>query len=289
MILSAICLGMIIQFASPLGGIIFAIEISTSSFQVRHMPKFFVGACFSSLIVNYIHRFVGVQTDLQIDINEKIHLPEIFLFVILGVFIGLTVSLFLLIFNRYFKLRQKTKFIFLRNRYLYVSIVSLMITGLSFYHNGLRAGYKAVLFQLTAKEHKIDPNSVFKNISLENRGWNWILELGFLFLMKHLMVLGFSTCSIPNGIMTPTIVLGLFFGRMYGEILAMFSIGTVSARVFALAGAAAYLTAMTRVFFLLFLFYFKNTFFLVLIAKIFIILIVKIYLIYFKNLLYIKI
>jgi H+/Cl- antiporter ClcA len=239
---------MIIQFGSPIGGIMFAIEISTSSFQVKNLNKFFVGACFGALIVRYIHNLIGMKTIVEISINEVIDFDEILLFALLGICIGIVVSLYLAIFNRYFLFRQQTKYILFKNRYLYVSLVSLLITIFSFYHEAFQEGYKSMMLQLIKHGQSNDPDSSF--IFFNTRRTHiksWMTELFLIFVIKHIMVLGFSTCSIPNGVMTPTIVLGLLFGRFYGEIMKYFHIQSVNPRLFALAGASAYLSAITKV------------------------------------------
>lgn len=248
MILSSVCLGMIIQFGSPIGGVMFAIEISTSSFQVKNLGKFFVGACFGALIVRYIHTLIGMDTQVEISINEVIDINEILLFALLGLLIGVIVSFFLYFFNRYFLFRQKTSILLFKNRYMYLSLVSLVISLFSHFHGAFQEGYRSMMLQLIKNEDSIGQSSsfIFFN-SRREHVWEWILELFFLFVLKHIIVLGFSTCSIPNGIMTPTIVLGLFFGRFFGEVMKYFQIESVSPRLFALAGASAYLSAITKV------------------------------------------
>jgi H+/Cl- antiporter ClcA len=238
---------MIIQFGSPIGGIMFAIEISTSSFQVKNLNKFFVGACFGVLIVRYIHDLIGMETIVEIDINEIIDFNEIMLFALLGICIGLVVSIYLKIFHKYFIFRQKTKYILFKNRYLYVSLVSLLISIFSFYHRAFQEGYKSMMLQLIKQTNTNPDSSFFYFNSRKSDIFSWMLELLIVFLIKHIMVLGFSTCSIPNGVMTPTIVLGLLFGRFFGEIMEYFRIKSVSPRLFALAGASAYLSAITKV------------------------------------------
>ena len=227
----------------------FAIEISTSSFQVKILNKFFVGACFGVLIVRYIHQLIGMDTIVEIRINEVIDFNEIMLFALLGVCIGGVVALYLALFRKYFIFRQKTKIIFFKNRYLYVSLISLLISIFSFHHQAFQEGYKSMMLQLIKNEFNSDSKSSFLYFnSRDVHFFSWLLELIILFVIKHIMVLGFSTCSIPNGVMTPAVVLGLLFGRFFGELMQFFSIRSVSPRLFALAGASAYLSAITKVF-----------------------------------------
>jgi H+/Cl- antiporter ClcA len=248
MILSSVCLAMIIQFGSPIGGVLFAIEISTSSFQVKNLHKFFVGACFGVLIVRYIHSLVGMNTIVEININEIIDFNEVILFALLGVCIGTVVSLYLALFNKYFLFRQQTTFIFFKNRYLYVSLVSLIISIFSYNHSAFQEGYRSMMLQLIKSDGNESESSSFLFFeSKQERLWLWVAELLMLFIAKHVMVLGFSTCSIPNGVMTPAVVLGLLFGRLFGEIMNKFQIQSVSPRLFALAGASGYLSALTKV------------------------------------------
>lgn len=253
MILSSVCLAMIIQFGSPIGGVLFAIEISTSSFQVKNLNKFFVGACFGVLIVRYIHRLVGMDTIIEININEAIDFNEVILFALLGVCIGLVVSLYLWLFNKYFVFRQQTTFILFKNRYWYVCLVSLLISVFSYNHLAFQEGYRSMMLQLIKSDQTgPETTSFFYFSNRSEHIWKWIGELLLLFVAKHVMVLGFSTCSIPNGVMTPAVVLGLFFGRLFGEVMKEFQIKSVSPRLFALAGASGYLSAITKVGFGLF-------------------------------------
>lgn len=249
MILSSICTGMILQFSSPMGGIIFAIEISTSSFQVSNLQKFFVGACFSALIIQNLHFLLGMKSDIDIFINENINVIQLSTFSLLGLIIGLIVSLYIWIFNQYFKFRQQTRIIFFKNRYLYITWVSLLISIFCYYHLSLVMGYKSLLFELVAKSGDITREEYFhfRIVDSYSDQVKWMIELAVLFLIKNIMVIGFSTCSIPNGIMTPAVVLGLLFGRLFGEIFSYLNLSIISPRIFALAGAAAYLTGITKV------------------------------------------
>ena len=80
--------------------------------------------------------------------SEIFILNEIYLFILLGLFCGSVASLFLYLYTKFIYWKRENNHNFVRNRYVYVLVITFIITVLSFPHHSFHFGFKEVIMDL---------------------------------------------------------------------------------------------------------------------------------------------
>ena len=132
MLSSAICAGTVITFGAPIGGVLFAMELTSTYFMVGTLLRCFL--CSLSAIIVY-HTMFSLPTlntwkFTEFDSFGLDH--EIFFCIILGFLCSRIAILFNHIFTKIIFLRVKLKNKFISNRWKWCSTVSLFISIIGF-------------------------------------------------------------------------------------------------------------------------------------------------------------
>ncbi|TMW55821.1 hypothetical protein Poli38472_008469 [Pythium oligandrum] len=250
-LLAAACaVGVASTFSSPIGGVLFSMEVTSTYYLISNYMKAFISSVSGSLMLQITLALADSSSKELESTAIKTSLGpvpfvmwEIPLYVILGCLIGVLawgmVVLLRVVAQKRKKLRtSKSKW---KRRFatwvdpLAVAILTATVT----YWPGEFARLKsleelAILF--TQEQLPESWQIVSKFYSLA------ILSITYIILLPLSISL-----QIPTGIWLPTFIAGAAFGRMFGEALrSIHGLEEITPGAFALAGAAAFAGASTR-------------------------------------------
>ncbi|XP_033830793.1 chloride channel protein 1-like [Periophthalmus magnuspinnatus] len=262
-------------FGTPLGGVLFSIEVTSTYFAVRNYWRGYFAATFSAFIFRVLSVFnkdavtitalfrTNFRMDFPFDLQE---LPA---FAIIGIFCGFLGAFFVYL-NRQVVLFMRrpnamTRFL-TKHRLLFPAVVTLVIASLTF-----PPGFGQFMAGELMPRQCI--NSLFDNYTWSklsrssppsaldlSRAWlhpdvSVFIILLLFFIMKFWMSAVATTMPIPSGAFMPVFILGAAFGRLVGEIMAsLFPHGIVFDGIlyriipggYAVIGAAAMTGAVTH-------------------------------------------
>uniref|UniRef100_A0AAQ4QQU5 Chloride channel 2c n=1 Tax=Gasterosteus aculeatus aculeatus TaxID=481459 RepID=A0AAQ4QQU5_GASAC len=258
-------------FASPIGGVLFSIEVTATFFAVRNYWRGFFAATISAFIYRMLAVWNGdeetltalYKTHFRLDFPSD--LQELPAFAVLGIASGFIGALFVYLNRLIVKFIRNQKVInrfLMKKRLLYPVLVTLLISTLTFPPGfGQFMAGKESLFTL-----------------LDNRTWgkqgipedydyighsnpwlhpqvNVFVTLVLFIVMKFWMSALAITMPVPCGAFMPVFLLGAAFGRLVGEGMAAWfpdginTNGTIYPIVpgtYAVVGAAALSGAATH-------------------------------------------
>ncbi|KAK1795162.1 hypothetical protein P4O66_010343, partial [Electrophorus voltai] len=226
-------------FGTPLGGVLFSIEVTSTYFAVRNYWRGFFAATFSA----FIFRVLSVWNKDSVTItalfrtNFRMDFPfdlqELPAFAIIGISCGFLGAFFVYL-NRQVVLFMRRPTIlagFLtKHRLIYPGVVTLIIATFTF-----PPGFGQFMAGELMPRDCI--NSLFDNFTWTKittpppglgRSTVWLhpqvnvfIVLIIFFIMKFWMSAVSTTMPIPSGAFMPVFVLGAAFGRLVGEIMAI--------------------------------------------------------------------
>uniref|UniRef100_A0A8C2JH32 Chloride channel, voltage-sensitive 1a n=1 Tax=Cyprinus carpio TaxID=7962 RepID=A0A8C2JH32_CYPCA len=227
-------------FGTPLGGVLFSIEVTSTYFAVRNYWRGYFAATFSAFIFRVLSVFnkdavtitalfrTNFRMDFPFDLQE---LPA---FAIIGISCGFLGAFFVYL-NRQVVLFMRrpnilTRFL-TKHRLIFPAVVTLVVTTLTF-----PPGFGQFMAGELMPRECI--NSLFDNFTW-TKIWGSSLPPGLgrsavwfhpdvsifvililFFIMKFWMSAVSTTMPIPSGAFMPVFVLGAAFGRLVGEIMA---------------------------------------------------------------------
>ncbi|CAJ1062482.1 chloride channel protein 1 isoform X2 [Xyrichtys novacula] len=227
-------------FGTPLGGVLFSIEVTSTYFAVRNYWRGYFAATFSAFIFRVLSVWnkdavtitalfkTNFRMDFPFDLQE---LPA---FAIIGISCGFLGAFFVYL-NRQVVLFMRrptalTRFL-TKHRLIYPGAVTLIIATLTF-----PPGFGQFMAGELMPRECI--NSLFDNFTWTKisgsplppglgRSSAWLhpqvsvfIILVLFFIMKFWMSAVSTTMPIPSGAFMPVFILGAAFGRLVGEIMA---------------------------------------------------------------------
>ncbi|XP_029437184.1 chloride channel protein 1 isoform X2 [Rhinatrema bivittatum] len=225
-------------FGTPLGGVLFSIEVTSTYFAVRNYWRGFFAATFSA----FIFRVLAVWNKDAVTItalfrtNFRMEFPfdlqELPAFAVIGICCGFLGALFVYI-NRQVVLcirRQPTLSRFLtKYRLIYPGVITFVIATLTF-PPGFGQFMAGELMPRDCISSLFDNHTWTKhvgNTQILGRSAVWIhpkvsvfVILILFFIMKFWMSVIATTMPIPCGAFMPVFILGAAFGRTVGEVMA---------------------------------------------------------------------
>ncbi|XP_066219025.1 chloride channel protein 1 [Saccopteryx leptura] len=226
-------------FGTPLGGVLFSIEVTSTYFAVRNYWRGFFAATFSAFVFRVLAVWnkdadtitalfrTNFRMDFPFDLQE---LPG---FAVIGICCGLLGAVFVYLHRQVMLGVRKNKALsqFLaKHRLLYPAIVTLVIASFTF-PPGIgqfmagelmpREAISTLFDNNTWVKHAGDPESLGRSAVWIHPQVNVVLIILLFFIMKFWMSIVATTMPIPCGGFMPVFVLGAAFGRLVGEIMAM--------------------------------------------------------------------
>ncbi|XP_025710722.2 chloride channel protein 1 [Callorhinus ursinus] len=226
-------------FGTPLGGVLFSIEVTSTYFAVRNYWRGFFAATFSA----FVFRVLAVWNKDAVTItalfrtNFRMDFPfdlqELPAFAIIGICCGFLGAVFVYLHRQVMLGVRKNKALsrFLaKHRLLYPGIVTFVIASFTF-PPGMgqfmagelmpREAISTLFDNNTWVKHVGDPESLGQSAVWIHPQVNVVIIIFLFFIMKFWMSIVATTMPIPCGGFMPVFVLGAAFGRLVGEIMAM--------------------------------------------------------------------
>ncbi|XP_047418551.1 chloride channel protein 1 isoform X2 [Sciurus carolinensis] len=226
-------------FGTPLGGVLFSIEVTSTYFAVRNYWRGFFAATFSA----FVFRVLAVWNKDAVTItalfrtNFRMDFPfdlkELPAFAIIGICCGFLGAVFVYLHRQVMLGVRKHKALsqFLaKHRLLYPGIVTFVIASFTF-PPGMgqfmagelmpREAISTLFDNNTWVKHIGDPESLGRSAVWIHPQVNVVIVIFLFFIMKFWMSIVATTMPIPCGGFMPVFVLGAAFGRLVGEIMAM--------------------------------------------------------------------
>ncbi|XP_029390993.1 chloride channel protein 1 isoform X2 [Mus pahari] len=226
-------------FGTPLGGVLFSIEVTSTYFAVRNYWRGFFAATFSA----FVFRVLAVWNKDAVTItalfrtNFRMDFPfdlkELPAFAVIGICCGFLGAVFVYLHRQVMLGVRKHKALsqFLaKHRLLYPGIVTFVIASLTF-PPGMgqfmagelmpREAISTLFDNNTWVKHIGDPQSLGQSAVWIHPQVNVVIIILLFFVMKFWMSIVATTMPIPCGGFMPVFVLGAAFGRLVGEIMAM--------------------------------------------------------------------
>nr|XP_012623553.1 chloride channel protein 1 isoform X3 [Microcebus murinus] len=226
-------------FGTPLGGVLFSIEVTSTYFAVRNYWRGFFAATFSA----FVFRVLAVWNKDAVTItalfrtNFRMDFPfdlqELPAFAVIGICCGFLGAVFVYLHRQVMLGVRKHKALsqFLaKHRLLYPGIVTFVIASFTF-PPGMgqfmagelmpREAISTLFDNNTWVKHTGDPESLGLSAVWIHPQVNVVIVISLFFVMKFWMSIVATTMPIPCGGFMPVFVIGAAFGRLVGEIMAM--------------------------------------------------------------------
>lgn len=275
MLAAACAVGVACCFGSPVGGVLFSIEVTAVYFAVRNYWRgFFAAVCgalaFRLLAIAFHQEDTIVAVFMTgFEMSFPFDPQELFVFAMIGVFCGLGGALYVYTHRRYVLWMRGNKRLnkFLqKNRFIYPFIISLTVSSITF-PPGLG---KYIAASLSTHDQI---GSLFSNHTwtkdpseLTVEEWDHIkhwctdstsifFNLACYILFNFLASIICSTLPVPFGVLIPTFKVGAAFGRLIGEAMHVWfpdgvrygdNIAYILPGGYATVGAAAFSGAVTH-------------------------------------------
>ncbi|KAM9468775.1 chloride channel protein 2-like [Clarias gariepinus] len=262
-------------FGSPIGGILYSIEMATSFIMVRCYWKSYVAATISAFVFRILPVWSGQNESIIPLFNTSFRLEfpytlyEILAFAILGILSGLFGAFFVFMNStmvRFIKSPHRVSRFLAKTRVLYPVIITLVVSTLTFPpgFGQFMAGELTQRETLLALFDNHTWSKHFKSDHFDHSdhsvAWkhpkvNVFGTLTISFITKFFMSALAISMPVPCGAFVPAFVIGAGLGRLVGEVAAVvlpegvYANGTVYSVIpgsYAVAGAAAMSGAATH-------------------------------------------
>lgn len=277
MLAAACAVGVSSCFGSPIGGVLFSIEVTATYFAVRNYWRGFFAAVCGALMFRLLAVFdqeeetvtALFKTNFRLDFPFDVE--EFIAFALIGLFCGFGGALFVFThrkivdIQRTHKHTKVAKFLS-RNRFVYPAVVMLIIATITFpkgfgqFMAGELTSKQAIdelFMNITWSEAKNSKDQASLNVleHWDGANTNIYVTLVIFIVLKFIMTAVSVALPIPAGVFFPVFLIGAAFGRLVGEAMATWfpdgvnSGDTVTPIVpggYAVVGAAAMSAAVTH-------------------------------------------
>ena len=220
--------GITLALGSPLGGVLFSIESTSSIYIVSNIWKAFFSAVICILVSKLFRReqaIIVVDPGTTTPITFSFNIIN---FIVVGIISGVIGAAASTLIAKGVYIRKKTKLSFLNSRFKFAAIVAVITSITTYYLVPLQRADRVIMNVCFAAK-----DSTIKLFSHPGEGWYLFISCVAKFVLT---VLGL-VCTMPAGVFGPVFAIGAIFGRLYGHIVnKLFTINMESA--FAMAASA---------------------------------------------------
>ncbi|XP_078374298.1 chloride channel protein 2-like isoform X2 [Oculina patagonica] len=277
MLAAACAVGVSSCFGSPIGGVLFSIEVTATYFAVRNYWRGFFAAVCGALMFRLLAVFdkeeetvtalfkTNFRLDFPFDVEEFIAFASI------GLFCGFGGALFVFTHRKLVDVQRTHKHTkvaqFLsRNRFIYPAVVVFIIATITFpkgfgqFMAGELTPKQAIdelFMNITWSEAKDSDDQASLNVlkHWDGANTNIYVTLVIFIVLKFIMTAVSVALPIPAGVFFPVFLIGAAFGRLVGEAMATWfpdgvnsgdAITPIVPGGYAVVGAAAMSAAVTH-------------------------------------------
>lgn len=230
-IMSCACaVGLASSFGTPIGGVLYALETTSSFYLVPTFWKCVLATLAGSLVYDLLYKTPLVEAFDNTTFEAGDYTREqLFAFILLGVLLGVLGAFFVHCVHKVYTIRKRR--LTGTNRYVLLSVVGLVAAVLQ---------YPQELFR---RDPRVAINELFSSDSMPSLSK---LDLIWLVLIKFPLIVVSIGLPIPAGVFIPCFLLGAGLGRLYGEVLRSLFGSNIVPGGYAVVGAAAFTAGVTR-------------------------------------------
>ncbi|SPO46984.1 related to chloride channel protein [Moesziomyces antarcticus] len=261
MLSCACAAGVAVAFGAPVGGVLFSLEEVSYYFPSKVMFRSFFCAMVAAATLRAIDPFgTGKIVLFQVTYDKDWHFYEMLFFVLIGIFGGLYGAYFTKL-NMFWAKNVRAKTWMARHPILEVVFITVATAALSFFNGYTRMGGVELIADLFSECHEHESLEGLC-VSQPSQIKPLILSILFAMALKGLLTVVTFGIKLPAGIFIPTLAVGACFGRIVGLLvqyvqwthpeLGFFSwcpasdSACIVPGVYAMVGAAAALSGVTR-------------------------------------------
>ncbi|KRZ84809.1 Chloride channel protein 1 [Trichinella sp. T8] len=268
MVAAGCAVGVTCTFGSPIGGVLFSIEVTSVHFALRNYWRGFFSAVFSAIVFQLLgiltSNYDSVKTfsPTEFSLNSPYALQELLAYAILGILCGLFGALFVIWHKHVCVFITRKKFMKTMKekcQYIYPLTVATLVSAITFPEAGGSVTKSLItsknildeLFSNFTWSEAPENNYQLKIISQwSNENFSVYYALLFFILYTFIMSGICITLPVACGMFTPVLLIGAAFGRLFGELLVIYLPNVSSLKIvpgsYALVGAAAFSGAATQ-------------------------------------------
>lgn len=226
----ACAVGLASSFGTPIGGVLYALETTSSFYLVPTFWKCVLSTLAGSLVYDLLYKTPVVEAFQNTTFTASTYKREqLFAFTLLGALLGLLGAFFVRCVHSVYVLRKNR--MPGSNRYVLLTVVGIITALLQYPKIWFRHDSRQVINQFFSAEsmEKLKP-----------------LDVAILILIKFPLIVVSVGLPVPAGVFIPCFLLGSGLGRLYGEMLRALFGSSVVPGGFAVVGAAAFTAGVTR-------------------------------------------
>lgn len=232
---ASIAAGVSATFGTPIGGVIFSIEISCTHFHVSGLWRGAFCGIVTTLVAGLFHYLNLSETINRTDFPSLYITDDFPFFVLLGIISGLVGVYFVYLAKFFIGNRARRTIPWLHPRYRYITFVTILLSSCYYFTPFLHFSDKMIFNQMISTSSLPDEwHSPYPS-----------LTTAIYIVIKPIFTALSVSCQIPSGIFTPNFVAGSVVGRLVGYFAELCG-GTVNPGVYAAVGAAATIAAISH-------------------------------------------
>ena len=274
MLAAAVGVGVACCFASPIGGVLFSIEVTAAYFAVRNYWRGFFAAVFGAMTFRMISVWVG-EIDTLVAVfptGYSVEFPydprELFLFALIGAMCGLGGSFYVYAHRRYvlwMRANKKLTAFLQKNRFIYPTLITWFVTTMTFppflgqfqasdigTHHQIGILFSNYTWTRDPQEMSVDEWDHVKHFITPYSGV--FINLPIFIVGQFVLSILAATLPVPTGVLIPSFKMGAAFGRMVGEAMHIWfphglrenMVSNIIPGGYATVGAAAFTGAVTH-------------------------------------------
>lgn len=226
----ACAVGLASSFGTPIGGVLYALETTSSFYLVPTFWKCVLSTLAGSLVYDLLYKTPLVEAFENTKFEGSGYTREqLVAFVFLGALLGVLGAFFVhCVYNVYNRIRRHRTS---ANRYLLLAVVGLVAAALQY------------PWQLFRRDPRVAINELFSADSMASLS---TVDVAMLVLIKFPLIVISIGLPIPAGVFIPCFLLGAGLGRLYGELLRFLFGDIIVPGGYAVVGAAAFTAGVTR-------------------------------------------
>ena len=261
MLSCACAAGVAVAFGAPVGGVLFSLEEVSYYFPSKVMFRSFFCAMVAAATLRAIDPFgTGKIVLFQVTYDKDWHFYEMLFFVLIGIFGGLYGAYFTKL-NMFWAKNVRAKTWMARHPILEVVVITVVSAAFSFFNGYTRMGGVELIADLFSECHEHESLEGLC-VSQPSQIGPLIAAILWAMVLKGLLTIITFGIKLPAGIFIPTLAVGACFGRIVG-LLVQYAQWThpdagffnwcpasdsacIVPGVYAMVGAAAALSGVTR-------------------------------------------
>jgi len=261
MLAAAVAAGVTAVFGTPVGAVLFSMEVTATYYMVSNLWRAFVAAVvcvFALEIINAIRddELFDATTITPSDVSS-----EIIAFALLGLLCGVAASAFVYLSSKVQIVRRATGKT-ARARAFQVALVCLLVAVCTYPAGFLRMSDSAAINSLFASSRAVDGPEITAGADVaagsvpSDMRWalnEWTVDMpmpfavAIYFVVKSVTTVVSIALPIPCGLFTPVFAMGASLGRLFGEIVASIVPSVaIEPAAYAVVGAAALTSGATH-------------------------------------------